>query len=214
MVTLPILLSDVGGVLVEDHWATVAVVLSDEFSVDPKLARDILLELCPRFDLGEETLKEFHKRFVTRLDVPIPWDTFREIVTGRGLRLIPETFELYKQLRGSLGARVIALSNMSEEIWAILERRFSISRAFDGSVLSSRCHVKKPDPRFFASALAEAGGPASSCLFVDDLESNVLGARAVGIPSFRVSGDPQELRDLLQGYFPGVPPSHSRRRTG
>lgn len=206
MVTLPILLSDVGGVVVEDHWAVVARELSKGFPVDPGQARETLLDLCPRLDLGEETLRDFHKRFVSRLDVEIPWEAFRVAVTDRGLKLIPQTFGLYRQLRGMLGVRIIALSNMSEDIWAILDRRFQISLAFDGSVLSSRCHVMKPDSWFFASALAEAGGTASNCIFVDDLETNVLGARAVGIPSFRVSGDPKELRQLLDRFFPGVPP--------
>jgi putative hydrolase of the HAD superfamily len=127
-------------------------------------------------------------------------------VTERGLRLIPETFRLYSQLRNVLGVRIIALSNMSEGIWAILDRRFQISLAFDGSVLSSRCHVTKPDPRFFAYALSEAGDQASNCLFVDDLEPNVRGAQAVGIVSFQVSGDPRELRELLGMHYPGLPP--------
>jgi HAD superfamily hydrolase (TIGR01509 family) len=206
MVTFPILLSDVGGVVVEDHWAEVARELSREFPIDIGKARETLLDFCPRLDLGDETLQEFHQRFISKLDLEIPWEQFYVIVTDRGLKLIPQTFELYRQLRDKFGVRIIALSNMSEEIWGILDRRFQISLAFDGSILSGRCHVKKPDPRFFANALTQAGGAASQCIFVDDLEANVRGARSVGITSFRVSGNPMELRQLLNGFFPGVQP--------
>ncbi len=202
--SLPVLFSDVGGVVVEDHWAAVARELARDFPIDERNTREILTELCPRFDLGEEPLEGFFHRVALRLDAPIPWETFREVSTERALRLIRPTYTLYRQLRSRLGVRVYALSNMSEEIWRILEDRFRISLAFDGWVLSSHYHVKKPEPRFFEHALAVAREPASACIFVDDLEANVRGARRAGLCSFRVSGDAGELRQLLAGFYPGV----------
>jgi putative hydrolase of the HAD superfamily len=49
-------------------------------------------------------------------------------------------------------------------------------------VISEAVHVKKPDPRIFAQALAEVGCQASQAWFVGDHPVNdVLGAAAVGL---------------------------------
>lgn len=200
----PVLLSDVGGIVVQDHWGVVARELATPYFPDPDAARRILYELCPPLDLGEETLHQFHRKFTQRMNVEIPWEEFETVVIDRSLRLVPQTFDLYRALRQKLRIRIVAVSNIAEFLWSKLEQKFRISEAFDASVLSSRCHHLKPDPQFYAVALRTAGCGPEECILLDDSERNVQGARAAGIRAFHVSGDPQELRRRLETIYPEI----------
>jgi putative hydrolase of the HAD superfamily len=60
---------------------------------------------------------------------------------------------------------------------------------FDGAVVSAFVHLMKPDPRIF-SLLADTYGLAcDECLFVDDVEINVEGARRAGMHGLVYTGE-------------------------
>jgi putative hydrolase of the HAD superfamily len=75
------------------------------------------------------------------------------------------------------------------------------SEHFDKEFYSCDLGFIKPDSKFFNSIISVIGGPPSTILFIDDQESNVLAARAVGIKSeiFTSSADhgEQVLTDIL-----------------
>jgi putative hydrolase of the HAD superfamily len=54
-------------------------------------------------------------------------------------------------------------------------------RHFDALVLSHEIGVRKPKAGFFEHCTRLAGCAPAECLFIDDLESNVAGARACGL---------------------------------
>lgn len=198
------LLSDIGGVLIEDHWGLVAAGISTAFPVDSIEARRTLYRLCRPFDLGEESLQDLHGRFVAAIGEFVPWDFFRELTMDSALVLRPQVAGLYANLRRTLGVRIVAVSNMSETIWTALAAKFDLDEVFDAVILSSRCHSAKPDSAIFELAVQASGADADQCLFVDDSNPNVVGARALGIDGILVSGDPSQLRDLLFLHFPGL----------
>jgi putative hydrolase of the HAD superfamily len=55
----------------------------------------------------------------------------------------------------------------------------------DFAVIEDATHtgILKPDPRAYTACLDRLGLPASACVFVDDQHRNVIGARALGIPT-------------------------------
>ena len=73
---------------------------------------------------------------------------------------------------------------------------------FDDVVDSSVVGLRKPDPRIFRMAAERLGTPPEECVFLDDVESNVQGARGVGMAAI-VVGDPwaaiDDLDRLLRG---------------
>jgi putative hydrolase of the HAD superfamily len=77
--------------------------------------------------------------------------------------------------------RLLLLSNTNE----LHARQFvpqfqSTLSHFDHLVLSHELRIRKPDPRVYAYCEQLAGSPASECLFIDDLPTNVLAAKACG----------------------------------
>ena len=90
---------------------------------------------------------------------------------------------------------VALLSNASTRLRDDLEI-CGIHDAFDLVVGSAEIGAAKPDAKAFQAALDGLDVVADRVLFIDDLEANVVGARAVGMRAERFVGV-DELRDLL-----------------
>jgi putative hydrolase of the HAD superfamily len=86
--------------------------------------------------------------------------------------LVPQLKPRYRLLLGS---------NTNELHSQHFRRQFAdVLGHFDALVLSHEVGARKPRPEFFLAAQRRAGRPAAECLFIDDLEANVAGARALG----------------------------------
>ena len=75
------------------------------------------------------------------------------------------------------------LSNAPPPLPAILTTaaRWGMEGLFDVQVFSYGIGIRKPDPRAFRAILAEMRAAPGEALFIDDMQANVDGARAVGM---------------------------------
>ena len=85
------------------------------------------------------------------------------------------------------------ITNAWPGIRRYLETDFKIADAFDPLIVSAEIGVAKPDPRIYQIALERLGVDASEAVFVDDFESNVAGARWVGMQAVQFSSTPQAM---------------------
>jgi glucose-1-phosphatase len=69
---------------------------------------------------------------------------------------------------------------------------------FDHLILSYEVGCLKPDARFYRAAVAAAGVPAASCVFIDDLLENVEGARKAGLNGLQYVDTPSLIAGLQQ----------------
>jgi glucose-1-phosphatase len=77
--------------------------------------------------------------------------------------------------------RLLLLSNTNDLHYRQFRTQFAeVLDCFDGLVLSHEIGVRKPDPRIYDACLRLAARPASECVFIDDLPTNVDAARACG----------------------------------
>ena len=60
----------------------------------------------------------------------------------------------------------------------------------------------KPDPEIYHLLLERYGLKAQDCVFIDDVEKNVEGARAVGMHAIHFTGPDQLRHDLAALGFP------------
>jgi len=117
---------------------------------------------------------------------------------------IGETVTLLRALRGAY--RLGVLSNADRTLRERLGHGLKILDLFDDVVCSAEVGCAKPDPAIYALACQRLGLPASACVFVDDLEANVMAATAAGMRGllYRVDrGD--DLRALLAGVGVEIP---------
>jgi len=89
-------------------------------------------------------------------------------------------FDIIKKLREKYS--VGALTNLTASR-RIIDEHVDIYSHFDYVLLSCEEHMKKPDPRFYALALAKANATPKEAIFIDDQEKCTIAAEAIGIKS-------------------------------
>ncbi|HVL33046.1 MAG TPA: HAD family phosphatase [Actinomycetota bacterium] len=161
----------------------------------------------PDFFLLEKGLiseGEFYSRMLARL---------REY-TGRDVQFPEEPAEVRRKLFGALdrnddmiaaavriGAHyktAILTNNVREwEDW----REMVDAHIFDLVVDSSHVGMRKPDPEIYRLTCRELGVEPGRAAFVDDIPSNVRGARAVGLHAIRFTTT-EEVIEQLRPLFP------------
>ena len=114
----------------------------------------------------------------------VEWDAYRG-------ELVPEVIAFVREVRAA-GVPVGLATNATADLPADLAA-LGIADAFDAIVNSSEIGVHKPARDFYLAACAAVRVAPERCLFVDDQDRNVRGARAAGLSAYRYD-PPDDLR--------------------
>lgn len=114
---------------------------------------------------------------------------------------IAESVELLHALRKQ-AVRTYALTNFSAETYPLAVARFPFLSDFDGTVVSGREGLVKPDPAIYELLLRRYSITASRAVFIDDRLENVESARRLGFHGIHFV-DPALLRPTLRAL--GLP---------
>ena len=112
--------------------------------------------------------------------------------------VLDEMLELIKDLRAS-GIRTSLLSNS----WGGGEDgypRHLFAGLFDDVVISGEVGMRKPEERIFQLAARRLGLVPADCVFVDDVEGNVVAAQALGFTTV-LHEDPVQTRAVLSALL-------------
>jgi putative hydrolase of the HAD superfamily len=108
--------------------------------------------------------------------------------------------ELMRELKAS-GLRMAMLTNNVREWEPLWRSMLPVDEIFETVVDSGFVGVRKPEARIYEMTLERLGLPPAACLFIDDLEPNIDGARALGINAVHFRDNEQaipEIRRLLE----------------
>ncbi|GAA5163536.1 MULTISPECIES: HAD family hydrolase [Amycolatopsis] len=119
-------------------------------------------------------------------------DTLTRIDIEGWSRLDPASLELVTSLAES-GASLALLSNAPSSFARFAERQ-DWARHFRVRVFSGDVGVAKPDEEIFELLLARLDAQAGECVFFDDRQSNVDGAKAVGLRAHLWQGTETAVR--------------------
>lgn len=114
--------------------------------------------------------------------------------------MIPGMEELIRRLKDA-GYGIYLLSNASiaqHDYWP----RFSVSRLFDGKLISCDVKVVKPCHRIYEIFTDKFSLVPEECIFIDDAPANVAGAIACGWQGIVFHGSVEELENKLR--FSGI----------
>lgn len=111
------------------------------------------------------------------------------------LRPRPEVIGLTRRARAR-GILVAALSNSWGTGGYDPYAGWDLDGLFDAVVISDRVGLRKPDPRIFRLTAEKLGLPPGDCLFVDDTEHNLPGARDLGMGTVFFTGAPGEVEKI------------------
>jgi putative hydrolase of the HAD superfamily len=134
------------------------------------------------FNTGRIGVAEFHRRMCARYELSMDLDTFKRLWCE-----IFYTMEGMEELVGQIKQTIIIglLSDTDPIHWNHIRTTWPWIAAIANPTVSYEIGVMKPNPEIYRAAAANVRTPTEHCLFVDDLQDNVNGARAVGMSSVR-----------------------------
>jgi HAD superfamily hydrolase (TIGR01509 family) len=134
---------------------------------------------------GRLTPAEFHREINARTGQNL---TYEEFVASWCdiFGTIPGMEELLREVAAV--TKVGILSDTDPLHWAFELIQHPWLKLVPKPTLSHEIHHTKPNPEAYLAAAANIGLPPEKCLFVDDIERNVIGARAVGMQAVQFTG--------------------------
>ena len=129
----------------------------------------------------ETPIRAFHER----------WE---ETVSG----VIEENVALLGRLREA-GVPNYCITNFSGPKFELSQARYPFLKGFDGIIVSGDEKVLKPEPDIYNLLLNRYGLEAEDCIFIDDSQANVEGARAVGMHAIHFV-EPMDLAAELRKH--------------
>ena len=189
---------DIGNVLTDFRWSAALDGMNFAPEVRAVLEREIFLSpLWNEFDrgvMGDEAVFAAMRKNCGGLDVEfeIVFEHFQEMVTERTY-----SEPMIRDLQAK-GYGVYILSNYGDTMYNCNAVRFRFLKAVDGAVFSYREKVIKPDPVIYRTLLSRYSLKADECVFIDDRQENVDGAKAVGMDSFRADSEQTIRAGLME----------------
>lgn len=187
---------DLGGVLV--RWAPEALIAAS-FS-DPAAREKVLDGFVAHpdwlaLDRGTLAPRDAVARASARTGLPA--HEIGRFLNGVPASLTPiaESVDLLERLKRQ-GRRLFCLSNMHSASIEYIERTHAFYRLFDGTVISCRLNVIKPEAAIYEHLLQKHGLQAPDTVFIDDVEANVAAAGQFGIRAIRFENAAQCEKEL------------------
>ena len=100
---------------------------------------------------------------------------------------VPGTADIVRDLHAA-GVPVLGLTNWSDELYPHAPARFEVLGLFDDVVVSGTVGAAKPDPRAYQIVAERSGLPLDRLVFVDDRQTNVDAAAALGMHAILFTG--------------------------
>jgi 2-haloacid dehalogenase len=138
-------------------------------------------EKIVEFPQWESAIRDFYGRWEDMLRGPIP-----------------ETVDVFRDLRSTQRYKFYALTNWSAETFPIALARFDFLHWFDGRIVSGEEKTRKPFQEFYQILFDRYQIVPERSLFIDDNLRNVQAAEALNIPSIHFQ-DAIQLRGELVG---------------
>lgn len=199
------IVSDFGGVLTTPLLASFAAI-QDDIGVTAEnlgmamrhgLAED---EEMPLFQLERGEISE--DRFLDRLE-----DGLEAILGHRphlhhfrhmffdALDPNEQMLALMRELKAE-GLKMAMLTNNVREWEPLWRSMLPVDEIFEEVVDSAFVGCRKPEARIYELTLERIGMPAEACLFIDDLHTNVEGAKAVGMNAVHFRSNEQAIPEI------------------
>ncbi|MGE0059565.1 MAG: HAD family hydrolase [Dehalococcoidia bacterium] len=196
--TKPLLLFDLGGVVVEfSGLADMHGLLREPMPVEDVNRLFSASQAIADFEVGLLTPEEFGAAFANAWSLNCSEAEFLAHYESWTRALLPGADALLTELAASY--RLAALSNSNILHWTRNDVVIGVQSYFERAFSSHELGVRKPDPEIFRRALSELGVEPAEVVFFDDNALNVEAAQAFGISAHRVEGVDQvraRLADL------------------
>ncbi len=197
--TLDAIFFDLGKVMVTFDWDIAIPRFAAHNGGDTERVRQFLANpYHDAFERNEFTEQEFFERGRELTGFDGTLEQFRTY-WNEIFAEIPSSIRLLRELAARYP--LYALSNTNPWHAAYIEKHFGWMNLFTTRFYSFMLGVRKPDPRIYELALADAQILPARALMIDDRAENIEGAARVGMQTLHVP-TPQILQSELPKLFP------------
>lgn len=189
---------DIGNVLIDFAWEKTMQELGfDEKCIETLADGYINNDLWDEMDRGVMTFEEVIKLAVKAM--PQYEKEIRLFVDNLILTIRPFDYseKWVKDLK-SKGFNVYLCTNYPDSTFeeSVNRELFPFYPYIDGKIVSSRVHLLKPSVEIFNALFDKYNLKAEECVFIDDKEKNVNGAKKAGMNGFVFEGYEKACKDL------------------
>ncbi len=183
---LRLIVFDMGGVFIRFEWEVVCQGFAQAAGVSSESFRETLRRVNnPYYEKGQITTTELVSRLNQAMGLNLTEEDFARLWNA-SLEEDLQMAELLQELRQRFP--LYLLSNINDYHYRYIEDNFNVSRHFQELILSHEVGYVKPEPEIYHEVLKRSGLEAQHCLFIDDLEPNVQGAKEVGLHAIHFKG--------------------------
>ncbi len=194
---------DFGNVLIRfDPYYMVSVYVKNE--EDVKLLTPIIFDRLYWHGLDNGTLSHADAKEAILKRLPKRLHAITSEIFDNWYKNMPQISgmaEILDSLK-SRGKKLYLLSNISNyfaENYEDVADIVNIFSKFDGLVFSAPIKMEKPNREIYQYLLNKFDLRAEDCIFIDDSDKNIAGAKALGIEGYLFDGDSQKLKKYLLG---------------
>jgi putative hydrolase of the HAD superfamily len=161
-------------------------------------------DLYRRFECGLIAPQDFADEICSLLGASIGFGDFCDLWTSI---FLPDTSISDVFIEGlASNYRLVLLSNTNVIHFEMVRATYPLLRHFREFVLSYEVGVMKPEPLIYQKAIAAAGCRPDECVFIDDIEENVIAARREGIDAVHFLSGEQIQGELRKRGIVSVTP--------
>jgi putative hydrolase of the HAD superfamily len=151
--------------------------------------------LFVQFGTGRIKPTDFYQQIQKRINQQISFDQFKAAWCDI-FSPIPGINQLVADLSGNY--QLGLLSDTDVLHWTFVKNKYDVLNYFKNPVLSFEIGTLKPHPNCYQLAAKSVDTAPGNCLFLDDREKNVEGARKAGMRAIQVSGLKKLQKDLRE----------------
>lgn len=135
-------------------------------------------DLRKELQYGKLSEDEFWKNFIelTNLDLDVE---FLKKSVRKVLVIKPEMMNILNSLKSNY--KIALLSNFAKELSEYLIKKYNLNKIFDAMFWSFEKGIKKPSAESYTQVINKFNVKPSECIFIDDRERNIEGAKNVGM---------------------------------
>lgn len=188
---------DFGGVLVQyDFKAYFTNILGSKEKGEWFMANILNDENNDLLDKGDRPFDEYIAEWKLRWpDYAVALDAFDKKNADIFTNEIPGMVELMTELKDK-GYRLLGLSNWHTKVWGIMKKFPRIFGLLDGYLISHQVHLLKPHKEIYEAFCRKFNVRLEECVFIDDKQKNVDGAKAVSMQGILFENAMQLRADL------------------
>ncbi|NCN87072.1 HAD family phosphatase [archaeon] len=190
---------DLGGVVLNRGLWIFEEKISKKFNIPlEKIVQTMIKNYYKDYFSGKITEEEYWTKCLNELNIKEDWKKLREELINC-FQVQEKVIKTIEMLRNK-GYKTILLSDQTKEWWPILDKKYSINKKFDFTVISSETGYNKSDLEIYKIALDKSKEKAQDCIYIDDLKYNLTPAKTLGMKTIHFQ-NPEQLKEELNKIF-------------